>query len=121
MDFRRERALAAMLESKTVQAAAEASGIAVSTLRRYLVEDEFSAKLREASRAAMKAATAHASDSLEGAIQVLREIADDATAPVQARIAACDKLLTHALRLTDRYYVLAQLDALEKRLDDAGD
>lgn len=121
MDFRRERALAAMLESRTVQAAAQVSGIAVSTLRRYLNEDEFSEKLREAARAAMKSATMHASDALEGAVDVLREIAADETAPVQARIAACDKLLSHGLRLTDRYDVLAQLEALEKRLDDAGD
>ena len=69
----------------------------------------------------MRAATIRASDSLEDAIRVLREIAVDETAPVQARIAACDKLLSHGLRLTDRYDVLAQLEELERRLRDAGD
>lgn len=110
-----------MLESKTVQAAAEASGVAVSTLRRYLNEDEFSEKLREAARAAMKSATMRASDALEGAVDVLREVAADETAPAQVRISACDKLLTHGLRLTDRYDVLAQLEELERRLRDAWD
>ena len=119
MTFRQERALQALLETQTVRAAAEASGVAISTLRRYLGEDEFSTKLREASRASMKAATARASASMEDAIRVLREIAADETAPPQTRIAACDKILTHGLRLTDRYDVLAQLEALEKRLGDA--
>ena len=110
---RKEKALQALLTCRTKGEAAKAAGIGETTMRGYLHDPEFQERYREAFNNLLQNATRKAQQSIEPAIDTLREIMEDKSAGAQARILAARSSLEYAIRLTDQLDILGRIEALE--------
>lgn len=88
MTPRKEKALSALLTSRTRAEAAKAAGVAESTLRSYLRDDpEFQARYKEAFGELVQDATRQAQQAIAPALDALREIVEN---PREQSQAPCD-------------------------------
>lgn len=113
-----ERALSALLTSKTKLEAAEKAGITDRTMRRYFENPEFCQRYREAFAGVIESATRQAQQNLTLAISTLTEIMGNADEQATARIQAARSTLEYALKLTEQTDILEQLRELEKWRDE---
>lgn len=118
MTPRKEKALHALLVSRTRKEAAAMAGIGESTLRSYLQEPEFQARYCEAFGALVQDAARQAQQAIAPALSTLQEIMTDKDEQAQARISAARSTLEYALKLTEQADILEQLRVLEKWRDE---
>lgn len=111
---RKEKALRALLVSRTRAEAARAAGIAESTLREYMKDQEFLERYREAFGNLVQDATRQAQQALALAISTLTEIMGNTDEQATARIQAARSTLEYALKLTEQTDILEQLRELER-------
>ena len=109
-----ERALSALLTSKTKLEAAEKAGITDRTMRRYFENPEFCQRYREAFAEVVQDATRRAQQLLEPALSTLQTVMEDEEIPAQARIAAAKSIIDYSLKLTEQADILEQLRELER-------
>lgn len=111
---RKEKALQALLVSRTRAEAAKAAGVSESTLRAYLKDREFMERYREAFGNLVQDATRQAQQALSLAISTLTEIMGNTDEQATARIQAARSTLEYALKLTEQTDILEQLRELER-------
>lgn len=109
-----ERALSALLTSKTKLEAAEKAGITDRTMRRYFENLEFCQRYREAFAGVVQDATRRAQQLLEPALSTLQTVMEDEEIPAQARITAAKSIIDYSLKLTEQADILEQLRELER-------
>ena len=119
MTQRKEKALRALLVSRTQAEAAKAAGISENTLREYLRDPEFSEQYQQACGDMLRDAAQQARQGIAPALDALREITETPKNP-QARILAARSILEYALKLTERVDILERVEALEKSIKEAG-
>lgn len=117
MTHRQTQALAALLTQPTKEKAAQAAGIGLTTLKRYIANPEFRSEYQRAVSEMIEDAAAQAKQSLNPALSCLREIVEDVDETATARIQAARSLLEYGLRLTEITDIMKQLDELEKWRD----
>lgn len=121
MTGRKQRAIVALLNSPTRAAAAEASGVGISTLRRWMREDPaFRVAYQAALDELLRDASAQTQRSLSPAIKALTEIVEDEAQPATARISAARSLIEFGLRLNEAVTVAERLDTIEQAIDGLG-
>ena len=113
MTPRKEKALQALLVSRTRAEAAKAAGIGESTLREYMKDPEFLDRYREAFGNLVQDATRQAQQALTLALSTLTEIMENTGEQATARIQAARYLVEYALRLGEQCDLLARLERLE--------
>lgn len=113
MTPKQTKALQALLTCPTQAAAAKAAGVGVTTLKRYLDDDEFQREYRKAVSGLIADAAAQAKQSLSPALCCLREVMGDATQNGQVRISAARSILEYGLKLTEQADILTRLTELE--------
>ena len=113
MTPRKEKALQALLVSRTRAQAAKAAGIGESTLREYMKDPEFLDRYREAFGNLVQDATRQAGQALTLALSTLTEIMENTGEQATARIQAARYLVEYALRLGEQCDLLARLERLE--------
>lgn len=114
MTSNEERALSALLTSKTKLEAAEKAGITDRTMRRYFEKPEFCQRYREAFAGVVQDATRRAQQLLEPALSTLQTVMEDEEIPAQARITAAKSIIDYSLKLTEQADILEQLRELER-------
>ena len=110
----KEKALAALLCSRTRQEAAKAAGIDERTLRKYFKEEEFRQRYNEACSAIVSDAALQAKQDMGTALSVLREIMTNGKENSRNRIQASRSMVEYALRLTEHADILERLTELEQ-------
>lgn len=100
------KALEALLKCPTKTAAADMAGIGVSTLRRYLNDEEFLRYYKEALDALVEDATNQAKKTLSPALETLMEIAKDKEEAAPARVSASRSLIEYTLKLIEMNDIL---------------
>lgn len=119
MTGRKEKALAALIRAPTREIAAREAGVGVSTLRRWVNEDEtFRAAYKAALAGLLEDASEQANRNLSKALDVLADVMDNGETS-QVRTSAARTALEYALKLTEAVEIRARLDALEKMLAEA--
>ena len=113
MTPRKEKALQALLVSRTRAQAAKAAGIGESTLREYMKDPEFLDRYREAFGNLVQDATRQAGQALTLALSTLTEIMENTGEQATARIQAARYLVEYALRLGEQCDLVARLERLE--------
>lgn len=114
MTSNEERALSALLTSKTKLEAAEKAGITDRTMRRYFENPEFCQRYREAFAGVIEDATRQAQALLMPALSTLQTVMEDEEIPAQARITAAKSIIDYSLKLTEQADILEQLRELER-------
>lgn len=110
MTQKQNRALTALLTCPTKEQAAQAAGIGLTTLKRYLADPEFQAEYQKAVSGIIEDAATQARQSLSPALSCLREIVADSGETATARIQAARSLLEYGLRLTEIVDILRVVD-----------
>lgn len=118
MTPRKEKALQALLVSRTRAEAAATAGIGVSSLREYMKDPEFMDRYKQAFGDMVRDATRQAQQTLNPALSTLREIMEDRDEQASARITAARSVLEYSLKLCEQTDILEQLRELEKRRDE---
>ena len=114
MTGRKEKAVAALIRAPTQATAAKEAGVGVSTLRRWLREDEeFQTAYQVALSGLIDDAATQAKRALSPALSTLREIVEDSEQPASARIQASRSLLEYGLRLTEINDILRKLEGID--------
>lgn len=114
MTQRKEKALQALLVSRTRAEAAKAAEIGESTLRTYMQDAEFLERYRQAFGDMVRDAARQAQQTLSPALSTLREIMEDREEPASARITAARSILEYTLKLGEQVDILEQLRELEE-------
>lgn len=118
MTPRKEKALQALLVSRTRAEAAATAGIGVSSLREYMKDPEFMDRYKQAFGDMVRDATRQAQQTLNPALSTLREIMEDRDEQASARITAARSVLEYSLKLCEQTDILEQLRELEKWRDE---
>ena len=93
---KKEAAIAALLIHRSVEDAARAAGIGVTTLLRWMQIPEFDAAYRKALRVAVSQATARLQQNSGAAVSTMLKIMVDPNAPASCRLRAADSVMDHA-------------------------
>jgi len=104
------KALAALLTQPTKEKAAQAAGIGLTTLKRYLETPEFQAAYQKAVSELISDAAMQAKQSLNPALSCLRSIVESSDETSAARIQAARSLLEYGLRLTEIVDILRVIE-----------
>lgn len=97
----KERALRALLSERNHKQAAAAAGITYRTLTNYLKDPEFQRAYNAAFGLIIGRATRNAQQSMESAVDVLREIAENKNESGATRVNAARSILEFGLKLTE--------------------
>ena len=123
MTTSKEKALAALLTSKTRKEAAEKAGISYRTIRVYLQDAEFLAEYRQRKGEIIDDAARRLTNAMQKAIDVL-ENATDGKKVKDAALKASKLVLEYSARFITISDIMTRLDVMEeqeKQRADAGD
>jgi hypothetical protein len=118
-NHRHELAIEALLQSGNLREAAELSSLSTRTLRRYLSDESFNGKLREAREELVRGAINRLRLKCRGAVDVLDLIAHDPIAPHAARVSAARALVALTIEAAEVAEIRERLAALEQKTLDA--
>ncbi|MDT5262278.1 MAG: hypothetical protein QOC61_1282 [Acidobacteriota bacterium] len=113
---KQDKALVSLLATGEVRAAAKDAGVGETTLWRWLKEDAFNAAYRDRRRGLVEASAARLTADSASASKVLREIAEDTTAPASSRVAAARAIIEHSIKAVEVLDLEPRLKEIEKML-----
>jgi hypothetical protein len=115
---KKDQAVAALLTSPSIPAAARLVGIGESTLSRWLKLDSFQTEYRTARRQAVSQAVATVQATMASAATTLQSVMDDPRASFSVRVTAARAVLDFGIKtseLEDLEIRLRELEALLQR------
>ena len=119
MTPRKQRALAVLIRSPTVEAAAQELGMGYSTLRRWIkTDEEFRGEYEAALADIFMDASKQARHSLAPALTALREIVENEETPAAARVQGARVILESSLKLAEMTDVIERLNRLEQSIQE---
>lgn len=110
------KAVAALLASPTLKAAAEGAGLSERTVQRYMLLPHFRQALAQAESEAMAEAARRLAVDAGNAALVLKGIMNDPAAPAAARVNAARAWLQLTPGFREHAQLEARISELEKRL-----
>lgn len=113
MTRNQEKALAALVTSPTIKAAAAAAGVDYRTMRRYLDDKNFLKEYRRISTEMLADARMRGQQLLSPALETLAAICTSSEAKNMERIAAARAILEWGTKLTEFTDIVERLEALE--------
>lgn len=90
---KRDKAIMALLTQPTIQEAAKSIGISDTTLWRWMQEEEFSTRYKEAKQLAFNQAMGRLQQVSSIAVDTLQSVMEDETAPPSSRVSAAKTVL----------------------------
>jgi hypothetical protein len=111
---RQAAVLAELLSRPTQKAAAEACGISLSTIQRWLREPEFAEQYRQAKSELVTGATMRLRSNAIEAVEALHEVAKEKANPPAARVSAARAILEFMFAAHELEDLAVRLDKLEQ-------
>jgi DNA-binding MurR/RpiR family transcriptional regulator len=110
---KQEQAIVALLSEGTAKDAAEKCKVNEATLWRWLQLPEFQSRYRAARRQLVETAISQVQSNCAVAARVLREVAEDTTAPASSRVAAARIILEQSIKGVELHDLTERIEALE--------
>jgi hypothetical protein len=114
----RDNAIAVLVATPTIKAAAARIGVAEKTVHAWLKDPAFSEALGRAQAAMTRDAIRQVLQAVGSAVAVLEAIMTDTAHPPMPRVVAAKAILENALKVYDLEEVMRRLEALERRYDE---
>ena len=111
---KKEEAIAALLNHRNLEEAANAVGVSVKTLLRWVKLPEFAAGYREARRAAVSQANARLQQATGAASAAVLRLMVDPNAPAAVRLRAAECVLNHAAKAIEVEDIEVRVSELER-------
>lgn len=108
-----EQIMLALMETKTIEAAADACGITRQTIYKRLADPQFKAAYTERRLRILEQACAALQNRMGEAVEALAEIMNNGKASKMARVLAAKAVLEYGLRSVEVMNILPRLEALE--------
>ena len=105
--------MAALLTEGSIEKAAHAAGIGVTTAWRWYGTEEFQAEYKSRQKEIIKHVVMRIKGAMSEALDVLRDIMADDDNPASARVAAARSILDNAFRSIETEDILERLEVLE--------
>jgi hypothetical protein len=118
---KQEEALAALLVHPTQKAAAEACGIGLRTLVRWMAEDSFSERYQAAKRELVSGLMTEFRQDGSRARKTLLRIAEDVEAPAAAQVSAASKIVDIIFKQHENESIVERLDKWERERGNDGE
>lgn len=115
-----ESAIASLLTAPTIAEAAHAVGVSEQTLWRWLQQDEFNDRYREAKRMAVAQAVARLQQATTQAVSTLEDVMSSDESPTSSRVAAAKTVLEMAFRAVEIEDMATRIEELEAIAKDKG-
>ena len=109
-------ALVALLSSPTYAAASAQSGVSPATLWRYMQDETFARRLREARSVVVSQAVLRLQCAAGDAVKALHEIVQSADAGGAVRVSAARVILDVAFRVVEQDELKARINELERHI-----
>ncbi len=116
MTVNKQRALTALLTSRTQAEAAQAAGLDPRTIRRYFEDKEFAEAYKRELSGLIDDAAAQAKKALCPTLGTLQEITSDSDQPGSVRVSAGRAVMEFGLRLIEQADIVQRLDELERQI-----
>ena len=113
LSTKQRRAVVALVQSPTVESAADAVGIHRNTLTRWMGDPAFIAELDAATDRLVDEHVIHLAGELRQNLEILIQIRDDDTMPAGARLRAADVIERHLMTWTSIHRIERRVAALE--------
>ena len=113
---KRESLVSALLQCRTLEDAAQASGLSLRTVKRWLADQDFRDEYKAARRRLVESATGHLRAAMGRACDVLDAVANDPAAAVASRVSAARTIIELALRSHEVEDLEDRITELEKAL-----
>ena len=113
---KQKRAIKALLEYRTIAAAADAASVSERTIYRWFDVPAFRAALNKAEGQAIDAATRNLLTLSKAAINVFYEVMQDENISPGVRLRAADRVMDHLVRLRELRDVEQRLATLEAKV-----
>ena len=117
---KKEQAIAALLQHRTVEDAAHALNISSKTLRRWQKDPEFEAAFRAEQRAAFKQTFGRLHQLSSAAVSILGKVMLEPGTPPATRVRAADSILDRTIKSIEIEELEARLSVLEQLAKDRG-
>ena len=113
---KQEAALVALLNNPTVRDAAKEAKLSEATLWRYLRDEAFEARYREAKRELVGHTLMRLQANASEAAKVLMDVASNTEQPASARVAAARAIIDHALNGAKLADLQSDVDEIKRML-----
>jgi hypothetical protein len=117
---KQDLALVALLNSPTIGEAAKVVGIGETTLWRWLQDEDFQERYRDAKRRAVNQAVTRLQQATTVAVDTLEEVMQNPGAPPSSRVAAAKTVLEMAFKALELDDYAERLERLEEAMAVAG-
>jgi len=107
----KQKALLALLITPSIEGAAQTAELSSKTIRRYLRDQDFAARLKAERQTAFQVAAGALQGLLSQAVQTLADVIGDESAAPSVRVRAANSVLDHARA----WY---EIDEIERRVDE---
>jgi hypothetical protein len=114
---KQEKAILALVSSKTVEDAAKVSGIGRATLFKWLQEDVFKNAYRQARSEIVRHAIVQAQSSCSEAVNVLKEIMNSSKSPASTRVSAAKAVLETSIKAVEVEDLISRIEKIEAHLE----
>jgi hypothetical protein len=114
---KQERALVCLLSEPTATEAAKKAGVGLTTLMRWLNEEDFSNAFHTARGQLLDAALAKLQGASGAAVDTLRTLMEREDVPPAARISAARSILDLGMKLREQLEIGERLEAIEQMLE----
>ena len=111
---KQEDAIIALMTHRSLDEAANATGISTQTLVRWLKFPEFEEAYREARRAAFSQSIARLQQASSAAVSTLLKLMVDPQTPASTRVRAADSILNHTKQAIGIEDMQVRVEALEE-------
>ena len=120
---KQEKALIALISHPTLKEAAHACGLSETTLWRYMKDQTFAQRVREARQQAMLHLGMRLQEGSSEAATVLRNLMMSEETPASTRVTACRTIIDYAVRTAELEEIKSRVEELEEfmRLKQEGD
>lgn len=113
---KKEQAISCLLQYPTVERAAQAAGVSSITLFRWMKQEDFKTAYEEARRELLTRTIGRIQSAAGEALEVLRGIMNDSTAPISCRVSAARTVLETCFRAAEQYDTREWLQELENKI-----
>ena len=110
---KKEQAIIALLQQRSVEDAARMTDVSIRTLYRWMKDPDFDAAYREAKRASFSQSVARLHQMASAAVTTMGKIMVDPSMPASTRVKAAECILSHTTRAVEIETIETRLEQLE--------